>query len=196
MTNYTHTEESVNEAPVEQSSEASVKQVNETTFGKIQLDEGTAQTKEVIDVWFKGTPESIDTFIEELHTNYDHDYGTVVYAMAAVALQAARKFNNGDQGGITGFQAGCVMWEFVKRFMHLKGPLKLVQYENMLYPQYFNKFDQTISEDTWKWLKVEAMQKLIDSGNHEHTHPDVVAHWKSIVDGVVPFGYVVAQESE
>lgn len=162
------------------------------TVGKMVLDEATA--KEVIDVWFNGEPESIDKFIEELHANYEHDYGTVCYAMAAAAVQAARRFNKGDQGGITGFQAGAVMWEFVKRFMHIEGPMRLVQYNDMLYPQYFNKFDQTISVDIWKSLQAKAMENMVKAGNNSSTHPDVLAHWKSIVEGHVPFGYVVQNE--
>jgi hypothetical protein len=158
----------------------------------IKLDEETA--KEVINVWKKGTPESIDKFIQELHENYEHDYGTICHAMAAVAVQAARKFNEGPQGGITGFQAGAVMWEFVKEFMHIDGPMKLVQYNEMLYPQYFSKFDSTISKEIWKSLQAKAMENLVKAGNNESTHPSVIAHWKSIVEGVVPFGYVVADE--
>ncbi len=158
---------------------------------KIQITEAN---KEAIDSWFAENVESIDDFIKKLDTAYEHDYGTICHAMAAVAVQAARKMNQQEQGGITGFQAGAVMWEFVKRFMHLEGPMKLVQYNDMLYPQYFNKFDSVISTDVWKSLQTKAMENLIKMGNHEHTHPDVIAHWKSIVDGVVPFGYVVQPE--
>ncbi len=158
----------------------------------IKLDEETA--KDVIKSWKADLPESIDAFIQELHSKYEHDYGTVCHAMAAVAVQAARKFNDGPQGGITGFQAGAVMWEFIKEFMHLEGPMKLVQYNDMLYPQYFSKFDQTISSDIWKNLQAKAMENLIKAGNNQSTHPNVIAHWKSIVEGIVPFGYVVANE--
>ena len=40
------------------------------------------------------------------------------------------------------------------------------------------------------------MEQLIKSGNGEMAHPNVVAHWKSIVEGVVPFGYVVQSDSD
>ena len=104
---------------------------------KIQLSEETA--KNIIDSWFAEPATSIDEFIKKLNDQYEHDYGTVCHAMAAVAVQAAKAFNDSEQGGITGFQAGAVMWEFIKRFMHLEGPMRLVQYNDMLYPQYFEK---------------------------------------------------------
>ncbi len=159
---------------------------------KIQLSEETA--KDIIDSWFAEPITSVDEFIKKLNDQYEHDYGTVCHAMAAVAVQAAKAFNDSEQGGITGFQAGAVMWEFIKRFMHLEGPMRLVQYNDMLYPQYFEKFDTTISEDIWKGLQAKAMENLIKSGNNESTHPNVINHWKSIVEGVVPFGYVVKKE--
>jgi hypothetical protein len=164
----------------------------ENNTSRITLDEATA--KDVFDVWYKGEPESIDKFIEELHANYNHDYGTICHAMSAVAVQAARKFNKGDQGGITGFQAGAVMWEFIKKFMHLEGPMKLVQYENMLYPQYFSKFDQVISTDVWKYLQEQAAKKIQEHLEDKNVHPDVLIHWQKIVDGHVPFGYVVQND--
>ena len=59
----------------------------------------------------------------------------------------------------------------------------------MLYPQYEYKFDKTISPETWSALQNEASRKLQESSGF--VHPDVVKHWKNIVDGKVPFGYKV-----
>lgn len=30
--------------------------------------------------------------------------------------------------------------------------------------------------------------------NAEHAHPAVIAHWKSIVNGIIPFGYSVKED--
>ena len=157
----------------------------------------TEENKELIQSWYTQEVESLDEFIKKLDTEYEHDYGSICHAIAAVAVQAARKMDRQpNNGGITGFQAGCIMWEFIKNWMHLEGPMRLVQYNDMLYPQYFDKFDTVLSPDIWKTLQAKAMEQLIKSGNGEMAHPNVVAHWKSIVEGVVPFGYVVQSDSD
>ena len=56
-------------------------------------------------------PDEFPEFFREMTEDYIHDYVTVCHAMAAVGLAAMHSFNNTDaaRGGITGFQAGCVM---------------------------------------------------------------------------------------
>ena len=67
------------------------------------------------DEWYKRgksmKPEDFPEFFRELTEDYEHDYGTVCHAMAAIGLAAMRAFDRseGARGGITGFQAGCVM---------------------------------------------------------------------------------------
>lgn len=137
------------------------------------------------------TPETLPEFMRKLASDYEHDYGTICHAVAASAVAAAWAMNKSKYGGITGFQAGAIMWEFICHWQYMgeDKPLRLVDYENMLFPQYADKFAKTITPDTWKWLQEEA-QKNIDKGA-ENVHPNVLTHWQSIIDGVVPFGYVV-----
>lgn len=97
----------------------------------------------------------------------------------------------GAQGGITGFQVGAVMWEFIRRweFTSNKTGLKILNYDNMLYPQMADKFEKKISRGVWNLLQKEAKERLEKDG--ESAADSVVAHWRSIVAGKVPFGYVV-----
>lgn len=144
------------------------------------------------DEWFKKAksmkPEDFPEFFRELTEDYEHDYGTVCHAMAAVGLAAMFAFNNseGACGGITGFQAGCVMWEVIRymNYENNKCGLRLLDMDDLLYPQYEHKFT-AISKDTWDAVKKEAQKRLLERGA---AHPDVVAHWESIVNGKVPFG--------
>jgi hypothetical protein len=125
---------------------------------------------------------------------YNHDYGTIIYAMTAGMIATFHAMNRDNwQGGITGFQAGCIMWEFITRFMHIEGPMKLLSYEHMLYPQYEYDFNKTISEERWSWLQKEAKSHLREAVN---MHPDVKAHQQSIVDGKIPFGYTIEKKEE
>lgn len=146
----------------------------------------TEISKEEIESWFKKTDESTDNFIKRI-SKLEHNYNSIVHAVAASAIKAAWQMDDTPQGGITGFQAGGVMWEFIRKWMTLEGPAKLVKFEHMLYPQYEEYFQQTISSETFKYLQEKAKQK-IDEGN---AHFAVLAHWQSIVDGKVPFGYKI-----
>lgn len=157
----------------------------------------TEKDKDVIDAWFEKaktvTKGDLPGFFEHVVNGFSHDYGTICHALAACAVAACWAANRepGARGDITGFQAGAVMWTFVQRWMHEKGPMTLVKYENMLYPQYARVFEREISPETWQWLQDEAKKKLKVAGD---AHPEVLRHWRSIVDGQVPFGFAVVKE--
>ena len=138
--------------------------------------------------WFaeagKMTEEELPNFFERIIHGYNHDYGTACHAVAAC----------GDDGiGLSGFQAGFVMWDFIKNWTKTgnKCGLKLVDYDNMLYPQYEEKMDKTIRKSNWDYIQSEAKKNL---ENTPYAHPNVIKHWQSIVDGIVPFGYRVIDD--
>lgn len=144
----------------------------------------------------KMTLEELPEFLRHLTQDYEHDYGTICHALSAGAIATAWAMNRSDQGGITGFQAGAVMWEFVRHWSYPdnKAGLKIVDYDTMLYPQYDYHFtDRTISSHTWKTLQEEAKSNYY---NNTTAHPDVKEHWKSIIEGNVPFGYTVEKEEK
>lgn len=137
----------------------------------------------------KMTAAELPEFIRELIEDYAHDYGTICVAMGAAAVAAVYAVEHSPTGGITGFQAGAVMWEFISGWMHEKGPQRLVNFNDLLYPQSEDKF-RTITPDTWEWVSGEAARHLAENGHQ--AHPDVKAHWESIVAGKIPFGLEVA----
>ena len=145
--------------------------------------------------WFaearKQTIETLPTFVSHLMNDYHHDYGTICHAVGACALAAAWAADNSENGGITGFQAGFVMWDFIREWQYRgnKCGLKIVDYDNMLYPQYADKFEKTLSSDIWRHLQAEAKRLL--TTNRAGAHPRVVKHWQDIDNDIVPFGYKV-----
>ena len=149
-------------------------------------DELIAKRKEI-----KSFEELMD-FLKYVEENCNTGYGTAPRAMAQAAL--AVSWYLCDKFGITGFQAGCVMWDFIKDWCYSgnKCGLRIVDYDNMLYPQYDDKFEKTISPYIWDNLQKEAAINLKERS--EHTHPRVIEHWKSIVNGNVPFGYSVKED--
>lgn len=160
-------------------------------MNKIAITEEMHKEKE----WFadakKQTIETLPEFVNHVMNDYQHDYGTVCRAVSACALAAAWAANNSESGGITGFQAGFVMWDFVRQwtFDDNKCGLRIVDFDNMFYPQYEEKFQKTISKDTWEALRKQAEIYLKEES--ENAADGVVEHWKSIVSGTVPFGYTV-----
>lgn len=133
--------------------------------------------------------EDLTAFLKEVEVNYNCGYGEAPRAMAQACLAVGYYLS--DKFGITGFQARCVMWDFVRDwdYSHNKCGLRIVDYDNMLYPQYDDKFEKTISRYTWEALQKQALENL--EKDSEYAHPDVIEHWQSIVDGIVPFGYKV-----
>jgi hypothetical protein len=137
------------------------------------------------------TVETLPAFLRHLCEDYGHDYGTICHAVAAAALGAAHAVNHSPAGGITGFQAGAVMWEFISHWQSLEGhPLRLVDYFELLYPQYASKFEKTITPETHAALKVEATKRLAGFSDGLG-HPDVKAHMDKVAGGWLPFGFTV-----
>jgi len=162
----------------------------------IELDEASDEFKLIKEEWGEKakatTIESLPGFIRELTEDYKHDYGTICHAVAIAAVAAAWAIDRSKSGGITGIQAGAVMWEFITTWQHRgnKTGLRLVDFDNMLYPQYSDDFEKTITPHVWEALQKEAQSKIKES-KHKSIHGDVCLHWKSIVDGEIPFGYTV-----
>lgn len=136
----------------------------------------------------KVTVKTLPAFVEKLTTKYKHDYGTICHAVSASALAAAHAVDHSEVGGITGFQAGCIMWGFVTEWLGLQGkPVRLTEFSNMLYPQYEADF-HSISKATWEYLQKEATKNL---KSKEGVATGIKEHWQSIKNGIVPFGYSV-----
>ena len=139
------------------------------------------------------TLESLQGFINHIINDYEHDYGTICHAMSACSIATMWAINKTDQRGITGFQAGAIMWEFIKHWNYTdnKTGMKMVNYDDMLYPQYDYKFQKTITESIWKSIQDVANNRLKEN---KTAHPKVIAHWKSIVNGKIPFGYKIVKD--
>ena len=134
--------------------------------------------------------DDLVTFLQRVKDNCNTGYSTAPRAIAQAALATAWYLSS--EFGITGFQAGFVMWDFIRDWMYPdnKCGMKIIDYDDMLYPQYYDKFDKTISRDVFEALQKTAKKYLEES---EYAHPAVINHWKSIVNGNVPFGYTVKE---
>jgi len=162
-----------------------------------KLDESTEETQAILEEWREEahamTMENLPEFLERITKEYEHDYGTICHAISIGGIATMYAINNSDQGGITGFQAGAVMWENIMNWdsSYRGKPLTLVDYSNMLYPQYEYKFQKTISNSTRDYLIKEAKRNLKENPD---ANPDVIEHWKQISEGVVPFNHRIVKD--
>ena len=131
--------------------------------------------------------DDLIAFLQRVKDTCNTGYGTAPRAIAQAALATA--WYLASDFGITGFQASFVMWDFVRDWLYPDNEcgMKIVNYDNMLYPQYEYQYEKTISKDTFEALQKAARKKLEE---RKAAHPAVIAHWQSIVDGNVPFAYV------
>ena len=138
------------------------------------------------------TTDELVKFVNHILKDYVHDYGTACHAVAACALAGA--WVGCESEGLSGYQAGFVMWDFILNWTKKgnKCGLKLVDYDKFLYPQYEHEFDKTIENEYWGKIQEEARKNLETDAGCE----SVRMHWRSIVNGTVPFGYrVVAADA-
>ena len=158
----------------------------------------TEEDKEELKGWFEQayhqTFDTLPAFIQHVMNDYSHDYGTICHAIGACCIATAWACNSmdGARGGITGFQAGCIMWDFVRhwRYRSNKCGLRIMDYDNLLFPQYAHYFEKTIPSEVWECLQEEAKKMMEDS---TFTSDEVYHHWESITEGNIPFGFTVEE---
>lgn len=123
--------------------------------------------------WYKEsetiTLDKLPEFLNRLMNDYGHDYGTICHALAAGGIATMHAMNHHEQGGITGFQAGAIMWEFIRHwnYTHNKTGMKILDYDNFLYPQHKDNFDKTINLSIWNAIQKEAEAKIKEA-DEEH----------------------------
>ena len=138
------------------------------------------------------TLDTLPDFISKVIDEGGGDYGKICVAMGTAAAATAWSINNTPKGGITGFQAGAVFWEFVRAWGSPtlgKSGTSIINWDNALYPQYEDSFQKTISRGTLTKLKEMAEENLKEVDGY--TAPRVIDHWKMLASGGVPFGLSV-----
>lgn len=143
--------------------------------------------------------EGIETFwdlmnflqnVQEQHmTDYDEKFVSISQAMLATGYYLA------SLSGTDEYQDYQIMWEIVRdiTFYNNICGLQILNFDDMLNPKAGVMFEKTIPSEVFELLQKTA-QNLLD--NTSEPDPDDVEHWKSIVDGKVPFGYTVKENNK
>ncbi len=155
---------------------------------KIKVTEESGIHKEWMERAKKiSSTKELADFVDELLNKYSHDYGTICHAIAAAAIAGANCVEKSPQGGITGFQAGCVMWQIIGGWGSFdKGPKQMVQWYHLLYPQYDAELPRTISAEAFKEVVKEAKKILPTLGDTASI--TVLGRMKLIAEGILPNG--------
>lgn len=161
----------------------------------IVLNEEDESFKDIKDKWleesFNVTLKTLPEFLRHLTEDYKYDYGTICHAMSIAAIATLTAIDKSPQGGITGFQASAVMWAFIRNWQYTgnKTGLRIVDFDDMLYPQY--EFQKIITKEIWESLQLEANRLLTEN---KMVASKIRDHWQSIADGKIPFGYTLPNE--
>lgn len=133
--------------------------------------------------WFSTIGELID-YIAEL-VEQEHDYGTCIYAMSMAAVAAF--YYVSKRLGVTGLQASCADMDILRRTRGLKHGFRIIDYGNLLYPQYCSEEHfpswETLIHQNAKVLKEEA-EKILNQKGHI-LHPDVREHLEKLANMVI-----------
>jgi hypothetical protein len=121
------------------------------------------------------SPEDLAGYVRGL-VERPHDYGTCVYAMSLAAVAALNLV--ASKLGVTGYQAFCADLDVLRRTRRVEWG-RLLNFEDLLYPQYRNKFqgwDELLEENRGRLAEL-ASEKL--AGN-PGAAPAVLAHWRAL----------------
>lgn len=149
--------------------------------------------KDIIDNWYKRarevTPKTFGDFINELLHGYDLDYGAKIHAAAACTI--AMFIACDDIFSFSSFQYGAAVMQILYKLNYPcnETGIRVIDYDNMLYPQHENKF-RSIRQNTWELLRKRADELIAE--RQLTADPSVLNHWKSISLGIVPFGYYIS----
>mgnify|MGYP003275648793 CR=1 FL=1 len=136
------------------------------------------------------TDEQLFEFIKDVKEKFNYGYGVAPRSIAQAAVAVADYLL--CEMGCTSFQASCVMWDIIRDLNYTGNQcgLKIIDYDDFLYPQYKYKHQKAIGKDTWGNIQNQAKKNLEESGGCD----EVREHWQKIVDGIVPFGYTVEND--
>ncbi len=162
------------------------------------LLEESNEFKKLKQKWFNFKPKTeqeLFDFIHELTTEYVNDYGTCVHM--CVALMKAM-FNYFDElEGMTGFQVGCMKWEVLQEIFGVNDEIgmKLLRYENMLYPQYDKEFSKIIIDEQQRNKIIQLAKKELREADVDFIHPNVLMRWQQLAAGILP-DYVEVEQHD
>ncbi len=138
--------------------------------------------------------EELPSFIDETMKKGD-GYFDLIYAVSSCCIATMHACAN----GMTGYQASRVPLIFLQNIngTGTKIGFKVVDYDNMMYPQYEYYFKVTLTKDMMEALQEEAIKKLEEYADRPNEDkmiaPSVLKHWIKLATGEPPYGLEVEE---
>jgi hypothetical protein len=135
-------------------------------------------------------------FVSDLAERPDHSMESIVHAAAAVAVAASavvlRSPSAEKLGAYHSVMAHNLMaWRYIEEFGGFDdGPKRMLQYQQLLYPRFADKFGKKIDRATMDWLIAKA-KEILESGRTLHS--SVRFHLEGISCGIPPFGFEIEE---
>src|SRR4051812_16996690 len=106
---------------------------------RIKLDDPTEGVHERCHEWVERAEgisiEDLPGFLRELGTQYEHDFGTKIYAVMA-AMLAARFALETETGELSPNQSHVLLWNIIRDWLGVGDqPMQIMRYERMLWPE-------------------------------------------------------------
>lgn len=158
-------------------------------MSKLQIRE--IENKELIDELYSrkiSSKEDLISMINQVEEYYP-DYGASCHVVAALMLAAGRY--SSYRYDVTNFMAGCVIWEVIERFgVFGKGKKAIINWANMLYPQYDYTMPRSIDRKTFEWVVALSKKEDLTRGTDA-----VINRIKCLQQGNVPEGFYIRKEA-
>ena len=138
--------------------------------------------------------EELPSFIDEIMEKGD-GYSDLIYAVSSCCIATMSVCGK----GMTGYQASWVPLIFLQNVngVGTKVGFKVVDYDNMMYPQYEDYFNVTLSRDMMEALQEEAVERLGEYADRPNDDkmiaPSVLKHWIKLASGTPPYGLNVEE---
>ena len=124
--------------------------------------------------------QELTSYIEKVKEKYNTSYNDAVYGPALAAIAA---FNyTASQMGLSGFQASYSEMLFLEKLRNIKHGFKILNFDNLLYPQYLKDFNlsaETLIRKNLDELKKAAKEELNRS---PYAAQEVRDHWIYITE--------------
>ena len=163
---------------------------------KQKLIETSKEFKEIEDSWYKEidtltSKSKYNAFVSKLISGYEHDFGTSLRALACIVNATIRFYG----GGLSNFQASYLMWKILEKTFCIKDSvgLKIVRYEDLLYPQLVYHFDNELDKSQHEKLIELAKKNLVES---TEAVKEVREHWEKIAKGWLPKNVSLKKDGE
>lgn len=124
----------------------------------------------------------------------EHNVMTKLIGTTAM-MHATFRVLNKKLGGFDQIQKQQIGYDMIGLFLEIRGPIRLLAFEDMLSVGKEEEFAPTMPKTVWKFIQTRANEllKIDNESEDKNAGPELKAHWESIVAGKVPYGYTVGE---